>query len=138
MPTHPEATGMKPMIYYASEPVPLPEVEANHTLASRIKEAMVAESSLITSNVKVFLSTLGVVGVTLADMASDIKSAESWGIKALLLAAVLILARVIVVQQRDHKSEMKDMLGKYERALKKNSGDDDDEPDARPSRHRKK
>lgn len=132
MPTHPDATGMKPMIYYASEPVPLPEVEAAPSIASRIKEAMVAEGALITSNVKVFLGSMGIAAIGVTDIAIGGGTWQENTILGLLIGTVVFLFRLLIVERKENKEEVRKL---WERLLK-DKGDDDD--DARPQRYKKK
>ena len=104
----------------------LPEVDYEPSSLINLKKAMIAEGTLIANNLKVFFSVMGVTGLTAADLVANPQSFEDWSLKGLLLMAVLVLSRVVVVQQRNHEASMKELLGKYEQALKDDRDDDDD------------
>lgn len=132
MPTSPDATGMKHMlVYHASEPVPLPEEEASHTIASRIKEAMVAESALIASNIGVFLGSLSIAAIGITDIATGGGSWQDNTVLGLLVGTIVFLFRLLMVERKENKDEVRRL---WERLAKK---DDDEEEEPKPARKRK-
>lgn len=94
---------------------------------------MIAESTLIASNLKVFLGCIAVVVVGVAEIAAGPTSVEEYTVKGMLIVAVIVLVRQIQVDRKEHRAEVTKLWEKIERLLKKNGIEDDDE---RPPTHR--
>lgn len=69
----------------------------------KLKRFMIAEGLLIGSNIKVFVTSMTILTIGIAEMASEQGSVESYTFKGALLVAILFLVRVIA--QKDKKIE---------------------------------
>lgn len=124
---------MKPLlIYHAAEPVPLRDEVERPTVVSRIRTAMVTEGTLIASNVKVFLGSMGVAVLGVTEMTTGGGSWQDNTILGLLVATICFLFRQLIVERKENAERERKL---WERLVKKENGDGDDSV---PQRHRRK
>lgn len=124
---------MYPAVLLSKPEVASPTEETKEGIGARLKKAMIAESSLIASNVKTFLGCMAVLATGAAEMLTSPNSAESYTVKGMLIVAVIVLVRQIQVDRREHKLEVTKLWEKIERLSKKNGDDDEPPRRARPN-----
>lgn len=123
---------MYPAVLLSKPEVSSPTEETKEGIGARLKNAMIAESSLIATNLKAFLASVALLAVGAAEMTAEPNSAEDYTLKGILIVAVIFLVRQIQVDRREHRAEVTKLWEKIERLGKKKNGDDDE--DAPPTR----
>lgn len=101
-----------------SHPASLDSVETEflHHLRT-FKKAMIAETSFIASQWKIFSGVLAVAIFSVADLAVPSQSVEDYSLKALLIVALVFVVRLLLVQQKEHKQELKELRDRHETAM---------------------
>lgn len=99
--------------------------EDKKNLFQRIKEAVIAETTLISANLKAFLGCLVIVGAVATDLTTNPSPAEHYSLVAILAGAVVFLVR--------HVLKLNDKIEKlYDRLSRRDKDrDEDDTPKRR-------
>ena len=82
-----------------------------------LRKSMIAETSFIASQWKIFSGVLAVATFAIADLGAAPQSIEDYSLKALLLVALVFVVRLLLIQQKEHKEELRTLRDRHETAM---------------------